>query len=96
MTGRKMNIFSICLLVMTVAGPRPYVPPHVLAIDTPARPTSLDVEVTADTEIRLDGRPCRLEDVPENAEVTLLEVGKDGRTATRIHFRSVTKLKKIR
>ncbi len=41
-----------------------------------------------DTEILLDGKPCRFEDVPAGAEVVELAVAKDGRTVLKIHFRS--------
>jgi hypothetical protein len=38
----------------------------------------------------LDGKRCRMEDVPEGAEVERLELDRDGKTALRIDFRSST------
>jgi hypothetical protein len=43
--------------------------------------------LTSTTEIKLDGQPCRYEDIPANAEVTVLEVGADHRTILKMHFR---------
>jgi hypothetical protein len=44
--------------------------------------------VTERTEILLDGKPCRYEDVPEQARITKMEVAPDRKTVLRIHFRS--------
>jgi hypothetical protein len=44
--------------------------------------------LTARTEVRLDGRPCRYADVPAGAAITAAEAGPDRKTLVRIHFRS--------
>jgi hypothetical protein len=50
--------------------------------------TGLDLVINQQTEIRLNGRGCRYEDIPANASVNLLEVGADRRTVLRIHFQT--------
>jgi hypothetical protein len=40
------------------------------------------------TEVVLDGKVCKMEDVPKNAEVIRLEVGTDKKSVLRIHFRT--------
>jgi hypothetical protein len=44
--------------------------------------------VTELTEILLDGKPCRYEDVPEKATILRMEVAPDGKTVLRAHFRT--------
>jgi hypothetical protein len=44
--------------------------------------------ITAKTEIKLDGKDCKYEDVPDDAEIVLLEVAADRRTILIIHFES--------
>jgi hypothetical protein len=44
--------------------------------------------VTERTEILLDGKPCRYEDVPEKARILRMEVAPDKKTVLRIQFRS--------
>jgi hypothetical protein len=43
--------------------------------------------VTAETEVRLNGRPCKYEEVPADARIRHLEVGPDGQTILRVDFR---------
>jgi hypothetical protein len=43
--------------------------------------------VTPQTEVLLDGRPCRYELIPAGAVITFAEVDLDGKTLVRIHFR---------
>jgi hypothetical protein len=40
------------------------------------------------TEVMLDGKECKLEEVPKTAEVVLLELGKDKKAVMKIHFRT--------
>jgi hypothetical protein len=42
--------------------------------------------LTEQTEVRLNGRPIKYNDVPESAQIILLEVGSDQKTIRRIHF----------
>ncbi len=54
-----------------------------------APPTVGAFRVTERTEVKLDGRPCKLEQVPPGATILLLEVASDDRMAIlKIHFRS--------
>ena len=39
-------------------------------------------------EVRLDGRPCSYDAVPDSAIIVNLEVAQDRRTIVRVHFRS--------
>ena len=43
--------------------------------------------VTAETEVRLNGRRCKYEEVPADARIRHLEVGPDGQTILRVDFR---------
>ena len=51
-------------------------------------PAKVEYVLTEKTEVRLNDRPCRYEDVPANATITVLEVAPDRRTLVRIHFRT--------
>ena len=46
-----------------------------------------ELVITDKTVMRLDGRVCKYEDVPEGATVILLEVAADKKTVLTIHFR---------
>jgi len=45
-------------------------------------------EISDATEVQLDGKACKFEDVPKGAEITLLEVASDKKAILKIHFRS--------
>jgi hypothetical protein len=45
-------------------------------------------QITEQTEVTLDGRPCRYADVPGGAAIVRMEVAADGTTVLKIHFRS--------
>jgi hypothetical protein len=44
--------------------------------------------ISDDTEVKLDGKVCKYEDIPESAEVVLLELGKDKKSVLKLHFRT--------
>jgi hypothetical protein len=44
--------------------------------------------ISDDTEVKLDGKVCKYEEIPESAEVILLEVGKDKKSVLKLHFRT--------
>jgi hypothetical protein len=44
--------------------------------------------ISDDTEVKLDGKECKYESIPESAEVILLEVGKDKKSVLKLHFRT--------
>ena len=49
---------------------------------------TLPLVITGDTEIKVDGRACRLEQVPAGAVIILLDVGADRTVIQRIHFQT--------
>jgi hypothetical protein len=44
--------------------------------------------LTQETEILLDGKPCKYEDVPATASIVKMEVAADRKTVLRVRFRS--------
>jgi hypothetical protein len=44
--------------------------------------------ITDQTDIKLDGQPCKLKDVPKTATVELLDVSADHKTVQKLYFRS--------
>jgi hypothetical protein len=52
---------------------------------------SPELTLTEGAEIRLDGRPCKYDDVPRGAEVIYLELGPDRKSIQKIYFRSLRK-----
>jgi hypothetical protein len=50
--------------------------------------TGSEFVVTDRTEVLVNGKPCRYEEVPANASVVNLELGVDGKTLLKIHFRT--------
>lgn len=71
---------------------------YIQALPAPPRPalrppTTADLPkdewvVTEQTEVKLDGKPCALADVPPGAEIVLLEVDSKQRVVKKLHFRS--------
>lgn len=55
-------------------------------IEARATPENEPYQMTKTTEVRLDGQPCRFEDVPADAEITLMEVSTDRRQILKVHF----------
>ena len=61
---------------------------------TPAKPETTPAAgkqkyiLTEDTEVLLDGQPCRYQDVPRGATIVKMDVAADQRTILTIHFRS--------
>jgi hypothetical protein len=48
-----------------------------------------EYRITGKTEVLLDGRPCRYEQIPNDAIIVLLETTtNESKEITRIHFRS--------
>jgi hypothetical protein len=44
--------------------------------------------ISDDTEVKLDGKLCKYEDIPESAEVILVELAKDKKSVLKLHFRT--------
>jgi len=51
-------------------------------------PPPPEAVVTDDSEVLLNGRKCDLKEVPPTATVEKVFIGPDGKTVTRIEFRS--------
>ena len=47
-----------------------------------------EAQLTAETEVLLDGRRCTFKDVPATAAITRMVLTSDGRTIARIEFRT--------
>jgi hypothetical protein len=52
-----------------------------------AIPREGELRITAETEVRLNGRPCDYKEVPADARIRVLKVGPDGQTILRVDFR---------
>jgi hypothetical protein len=45
--------------------------------------------LTAETEVLLNGKPCRYKEVPASARIIHMEVAEDNKTVLKIYFRTV-------
>jgi hypothetical protein len=70
----------------------PPLPAPALAVRAPERPAKMEaipeVVLTEQTEVLLNGKPCKYADVPGHARVVLLELAEDNKTVLKIHFRT--------
>jgi hypothetical protein len=62
--------------------------PATLAQQLPARAGRPEFQLTEETEVFLDGRPCQYKEVPRNVSIIRLEVASDNKTILKIHFRT--------
>jgi hypothetical protein len=53
-----------------------------------AQETTSEFAVTEQTEVTLNGKPCRYKDVPSHASILRMELGADKKTVRKIHFRT--------
>jgi hypothetical protein len=44
--------------------------------------------ITGETQVMLDGQPCKYADIPDNATIMLLEIAADRKTVLKVHFES--------
>lgn len=51
-------------------------------------PPPAEAQIAVETEVLLDGRRCPYKDVPATASIARMELAPDGKTITRIEFRS--------
>jgi hypothetical protein len=49
---------------------------------------NLEFQLTPQTEVLLDGKPCPFSAVPADARIVSLEVAADKKTVLKVHFRS--------
>jgi hypothetical protein len=63
-------------------------PPAELLDQTAAQGARPEYLLTNETEILLDGKPCRYEAVPANARIIHMELGADKKTVLKILFRT--------
>ena len=47
-----------------------------------------ELRVTEETEVLLDGKPCRYADVPRQATIQRMELAPDNKTVLKVHFRA--------
>jgi hypothetical protein len=65
--------------------PKPLTEPRVPVAD---RGTTPEFVLTAQTEVLLNGKPCKYEMIPGHARIVLLELAADNKTVVKIHFRT--------
>jgi hypothetical protein len=78
-----------------------YVPPAKASKVSPAKTSTLPARpqaavqetpsefvVTEQTEVTLNGKPCKYKDVPGHATILRMELGADKKTVRKIHFRT--------
>lgn len=53
-----------------------------------ARAQTSDYEVTDETEVLLNGKPCLYIEVPANATILRMELGPDNKTVLKVEFRA--------
>ncbi len=53
-----------------------------------SRAQAPDYVVTEETEVLVNGKPCRYSEVPSDASILRMELGPDNRTVLKIHFRA--------
>jgi hypothetical protein len=58
------------------------------ALATAAAKTNSEFVLTHRTEVLLDGKPCKYEEVPGHASIERMELAADKKTVVRIQFRS--------
>ena len=62
--------------------------PKNFCLDTTEVPPPAEAQLTAETEVFVDGRKCQCKDVPATASVTRMVLAPDGKTITRVKFRT--------
>jgi len=56
-------------------------------VKRPASPSAAaDFVITPDSEVKLNGRPCRFQDVPNNAVITKIEVDAESKEILKVYF----------
>ena len=68
--------------------PLPRVQAPKLSAEAAGYGAAPEFRVTEQTEVLLDGKACRYQDVPEQATILRMEVAPDRKTVLGIHFRT--------
>lgn len=61
---------------------------RLVAAALPQESKSDGLVVNDDTDVRFDGKKCKYEEVPANAEIILLELNKNQKMIQKIHFQT--------
>jgi len=80
-------VFALVLFSAAARAISPEHPGHAPLPSAGDRAWGDDFNITEGTEVFLDGKPGRYEDVPDGAIITYLELAADERTVLRICFR---------
>ena len=61
-----------------------------IALDPPRRDAAKkqSFDITDATEVRLDGRSCKFQEVPSTATIVSLDLEADGKTVRKLYFKS--------
>ena len=62
--------------------------PVVAAAEQAAAPSNSEYVLTEETEILLNGKTCKYENVPSHASIQRMEVAADRKTVLRVYFRA--------
>jgi hypothetical protein len=89
-----ITLASVASASLTPRKERPLLGPEVpraqaprLSAEAAGRGAASEFKVTEQTEILLDGKACRYQDVPGQAAILRMVVAPDGKTVLKIHFR---------
>ena len=70
----------------------PQIPASKLSAQAPEQKAGRGAEpefvVTHRTEVLLNGKPCKYEEIPSHASIVRMEVAVDKKTVLKIHFRT--------
>jgi hypothetical protein len=58
------------------------------ALQQTARATNSEFVLTHETEVLLNGKPCKYAEIPRHARIVHMEVAEDEKTVLKIHFRT--------
>jgi hypothetical protein len=100
LTGALVAVLCLCSSVgatTTLNDKLPRIRPSVEAVRPSSPPAAVapapagvagEFSLTADSEVRVNGRRCEYKDVPAGATIVRIEVAPDRKTVVRIEFRT--------
>jgi hypothetical protein len=93
--AQAAKLAALALEQATARGTRSEVPPaqaarlSALAREQAAAPEApSEFVMTEQTEVLLNGKPCKYAEVPGHARIVRMELGADNKTVLKIHFRT--------